>query len=170
MEEDKEKDMDKRDQVAEPAREKKSVDQEWAETLGLEIREQQTPPPVIPPVPDQSGAPAPETPRYQPAPEPPRYQQGPQPGCNLPPDMPRWREPMPPTYMLWAILSTLCCCIVPGVVAIYFSAMVSSRYYEQNYEGARRASRNAEIWIIVSVVLGVISSALYVPFMLMGIG
>lgn len=161
MEEDKEKDLDKSGQEAESAQEKKSVDREWADVLGLEIREKETPPPVIPPVPDGNASPSPE---------PPRYRQEAQPGCNLPPDMPRWREPMPPTYMLWAILSTLCCCIVPGIVAIYFSAMVSSRYYEQNYEGARRASRKAEIWIIVSVVLGVISSALYVPFMLMGIG
>lgn len=129
---------------------KKSLDEDWAETLGLEIRnKEKTPPPVIPPVPTGSQFP----PRHE----------------GVPPRMPERREPMPPTYMLWAILSTLCCCIVPGIVAIYFSAMVSSRYYERDYEGARRASHKAEIWIIVSIVLGVVSAALYVPFSFLGV-
>lgn len=141
---------EKEDKLEEKGKEMgKSVDEEWAETLGLEIKSgQQTPPPVIPPVPQGS------------APVPPPVE---------PPRVPEWREPMPPTYMLWAILSTLCCCIIPGVVAIYFSAMVSSRYYQRDYEGARRASRKAEIWIIASIVLGVVSAALYFPFALLGL-
>lgn len=141
---------DKLDKLEEKGKEMgKSVDEDWAEALGLEIKDGgQTPPPVIPPVP-QGCAPVPPP--------------------VVPPHVPEWREPMPPTYMLWAILSTLCCCIIPGVVAIYFSTMVSSRYYQRDYEGARRASRKAEIWIIASIVLGVVSAALYFPFALLGL-
>lgn len=86
----------------------------------------------------------------------------------LPPAIPR--EPMPPTFMLWAVLSTICCCLPAGVVAIVFAAQVGSRYYARNYEGARKASRLAEIWIIVSIVLGIVSNALYLPFSLLSGG
>ncbi len=79
------------------------------------------------------------------------------------------REPMPPTYLIWSIVATLLCCFIPGIVAIVFSSMVTSRYLSGNIERARRASRMAEIWIIVSIVAGVISNTLYFPFML-GIG
>ena len=50
---------------------------------------------------------------------------------------------------------------------IVFSSQVSSRYYARDYEGARRASRQAEIWIIVSIVAGVIVNALYMPLSLL---
>lgn len=77
------------------------------------------------------------------------------------------RPVMPPTYMLWAILSLICCCFPAGIVAVIMSARVSSRFYEGDYEGAKRASRNAEIWIIVSFVLGVLINTLYLPFSLL---
>lgn len=79
---------------------------------------------------------------------------------------PAKREPMPPTYLVWSIVSTLLCCFIPGVVAIVFSAMVSSRYFSGDTEGARRASRMAEIWIILSIVLGIVSLTLYIPMMM----
>ena len=77
-------------------------------------------------------------------------------------------EPMPPTYLIWSILSTVFCCFIPGIIAIIFSSMVSSKYFAGDIEGARRASRMAEIWIIVSVVLGVVAATLYIPFILIG--
>ena len=73
---------------------------------------------------------------------------------------------MPPTHLIWAILATVVCCLVPGVVAIIFSSQVNTRYFSGDVEGARRASRNAEIWIIVSFVLGLLSATLYLPIML----
>lgn len=145
-------DIEKKDQT------RKSVDEEWADALGMEIREDaKTPPPVIPPVPkheEQQKPEPPELPEYlRTAPESTRQM--------------AFSEPMPPTYMVWAVLATLCCCLLPGVVAIYFSAMVSSRYYARDYEGAKRASHNAQIWIIAAIVLGVVSAIFYVPFALM---
>lgn len=77
-------------------------------------------------------------------------------------------EPMPSTWLIWSVLATVFCCFIPGIIAIIFSSQVSSRYYNGDYEGARRASRNAEIWIIVSVVLGVMAATLYLPFMMLG--
>ena len=75
-------------------------------------------------------------------------------------------EPMPSTYLIWSILVTIFCCFIPGIIAIIFSSMVSSKYYIGDIDGSRRASRQAEIWIIVSVVLGVLAATLYIPFML----
>lgn len=81
-------------------------------------------------------------------------------------EAPAEREPMPPTYLVWSIVATLLCCFIPGVVAIIFSAMVSSRYFAGDTEGARRASRMAEIWIILSIVLGIVTFTLYIPMMM----
>ncbi|MCH5232065.1 MAG: CD225/dispanin family protein [Muribaculaceae bacterium] len=75
-------------------------------------------------------------------------------------------EVMPPTYLIWSILTTVFCCFIPGIVAIIFSSQVSSKFYAGDIEGARKSSRLAEIWIIVSVVLGVLTATLYLPFML----
>lgn len=77
-------------------------------------------------------------------------------------------RPMPSTWLVWSVLVTVFCCFIPGIVAIIFSSQVSSRYYAGDYEGAERASRAAEIWIIVSFVLGVLAATLYIPFMLIG--
>ena len=88
---------------------------------------------------------------------------------TTPPPVPGTDHPQVPpvsTYFVWAIVMTIICCTIPGIVAIIFSSQVSTRYAVGDLEGARRASRNAEIWIIVSFVLGVISSVLYLPMML----
>lgn len=75
-------------------------------------------------------------------------------------------EPMPSTWLIWSILVAVFCCFIPGIIAIIFSSQVSGKYYSGDIEGAKQASRNAEIWIIVSFVLGVLAATLYIPFML----
>lgn len=136
-------DNDNPDHSKEPQTEVKTQTEEWAETLGLEYDPQRvvknTPPP------------------FQPAP----------PAFNISSGNShienRISEPMPPTYLLWSVIMTLCCCTIPGIIAIIFSAKVSSRYYAGDIDGARKASSTAEIWIIVSFVLGVLSATLYAP-------
>lgn len=66
----------------------------------------------------------------------------------------------PDTYLLWSILTTILCCLPTGIAAIVMSSRVSSRYSRGDYEGAVRASRAAELWIIVTVVLGLVA----IPF------
>lgn len=75
--------------------------------------------------------------------------------------------PMPPTNLLWAILSTICCCLPLGVLAIIFATRVSTRYYRGDYEGAAKASRRAEWCIIAAIVLGLLWGILYLPFSLL---
>lgn len=123
------------------------VEKEWASKLGMRFDEERLAPPEQPLPP----TPPPPVPPVSP----------------VPPHMYRFHEPMPPTYMVWAIISTICCCLPAGIVAIFFSSQVSTRYYSRDYEGARRASERAEIWIIAAIVAGVIVNALYFPLMLM---
>lgn len=78
-------------------------------------------------------------------------------------------EPMPSTWLVWSVICTILCCFIPGVVAIIQSSRVSSKYFAGDIEGAKRASRNAEIWIIISFVLGVLSNTLYLPLALAGL-
>ena len=78
-------------------------------------------------------------------------------------------EPMPSTYLVWSVICTILCCFIPGIVAIINSTKVSSKYFAGDIEGAKRASRNAEIWIIISFVLGVITNTLYIPLSIAGL-
>lgn len=142
-----------------PVKREFEVEEEWAEKLGMHFDEKQ--------VKRDSQAPQPDS--FQQAPPPyPGMQTTPPPvgpGMNET-QIPR-REPMPPTYLVWSILATLCCCMPAGIAAIIFSASVSSKYYAADYEGAKRASRQAEIWIIVAIVAGIITNALYLPLTLL---
>ena len=139
----------------------KSVDDAWAETLGI--------PNNVPPIPNTAQthfssqpnnmSPTPAGSTGYTAPAAPMGQRS----------MALQSEQMPPTYLVWSIIMTILCCTIPGIVAIIFSAKVSSKYYEGDLDGSRRASRNAEIWIIVSFVLGVLSNTLYLPLALAGL-
>lgn len=144
-----------------PARDPYEVEKEWAGALGMNFDSERAsvPPPVESREPEgnesdgqkdeKSSAPVYILP----------------PGTQLPPL--HSNGPMPPTYMVWAIVATVCCCLPAGIVAIIFSSQVSTRYYSRDYEGARRASERAEIWIIIAIVLGIIVNALYFPLALM---
>lgn len=74
--------------------------------------------------------------------------QGRQPSPELP--------PMPSTYLGWNIAATLLCCIPAGIVGIIYSAMVRSKYSIGDYEGAAKASSRASLWLIISIVVGII--------------
>lgn len=66
-------------------------------------------------------------------------------------------EPCPPTYLAWSIIVTICCCLIPGIVAIVYSTRVEPLYNRGDYAGARKASETAQLWIIAAVVIGIIS-------------
>ena len=84
-----------------------------------------------------------------PSQQPPSYQ--PQPGYG--PQQPYGAQPpMPDTYMVWAILATLLCCLPFGIVSIVKASQVSTLYYQGNYAEARAASRAARNWAIASAV------------------
>lgn len=109
-----------------------------------------TPPPVPQP-------PVPQPPELQHAmPQPPM----PQPPMPQPPVAP---EAEAPTNLVWAVIATVMCCQITGVIAIAYGVMTSSANSVGNYENARRYSYIAQIWVMVSIVLGLI----YMPIALL---
>lgn len=44
--------------------------------------------------------------------------------------------PKPENYLVWAILSTVCCCLPFGLVSIVYAAKVDSLYTSKQYEAA----------------------------------
>jgi hypothetical protein len=80
-----------------------------------------------------------------------------------PPPPPPGYPPQPPAaqapknYLVWSILVTLFCCVIPGIVAIVFSAQVNGLWAQGRYAEAQKASARARTWVIISAVLGLIS-------------
>lgn len=160
--------LEKSDVVAEPSASggepmEKSVDEEWAESLKIDYDgpKLRTTPPPVPGSHDRMRRQNEVRQNMGPVFGSAQYYGTPQENVDA--------EPMPSTYMIWSVLSTVFCCFIPGIVAIVFSSQVSSRYYSGDIEGSKRASRRAEIWIIVSFILGVLSSTLYIPIMLLSV-
>ena len=90
-----------------------------------------------------------------PSQQPPSYQ--PQPGYG--PQQPYGaRPPMPDTYMVWAVLVTVFCCLPFGIVSIVKASQVSSLYKQGRYQEAVAASEAAKKWAIWSAVAGVVLS------------
>lgn len=72
----------------------------------------------------------------------------------------------PPTYLAWAIICTICCCLPAGIVAIIYAVNIKNAYYSGDYAKAYRNSSRAQIWIIVSIVLGIIAIPLQILYYL----
>src|SRR5690606_40022434 len=59
----------------------------------------------------------------------------------------------PNNYLVLAIISTVFCCLIPGIVSIVNAAKVNEAYALGNYEQAERASKNAKTWAIVGIAI-----------------
>ncbi|HVM62302.1 MAG TPA: CD225/dispanin family protein [Verrucomicrobiae bacterium] len=70
-----------------------------------------------------------------------------------------------PSWLVPAILSTICCCLPFGIISIVYAAQVNTKLQAGDIHGAREASRNAQIWFWLAVAFGLISMCfLWVPF------
>jgi hypothetical protein len=77
------------------------------------------------------------------------------------------REPEIPSYLTQAILVTLCCCQLFGIVAIVFAAQVSSHVARGDYQAARKASDQARLWCTIGFVGGLIANLLIGLFVIL---
>ena len=59
-------------------------------------------------------------------------------------------------YLVLSIISTVCCCLPFGIVAIVFAAKINSSVTAGDYEAAEKAAKTAKIWIIVAVAVGIV--------------
>lgn len=62
----------------------------------------------------------------------------------------------PGNNLVWAILSTIFCCIPFGVVSIVYSCKVNSLAEQGFYDEAKSAARKSRIWAIVAGIVGFI--------------
>ena len=101
-----------------------------------------------------------------PVPQPPELQHAmpqspmPQPPMPQPPVAP---EAEAPTNLVWAVIVTVMCCQITGIIAIVYGAMTSTANSAGNYEKARHYSDIAQIWVMVSIALGLV----YMPVALL---
>ena len=62
------------------------------------------------------------------------------------------QPPPPENHMVWAILSTILCCMPLGVVAIIKASKVEQLWYQGFHAEAQKAADDAKKWSIYSAV------------------
>lgn len=62
----------------------------------------------------------------------------------------------PPNYLVFAILTTIFCCQILGIVSIVFAAQVNSRWNSGDTQGALDASKNAKLWAWIAFGSGIL--------------
>ena len=65
------------------------------------------------------------------------------------------------SYLIPAILVTLCCCVPLGIPAIVFAAQVEGRLAGGDVEGAMESSRRAKRWCWIALASGLAVGVLY---------
>ena len=67
----------------------------------------------------------------------------------------------PPNHLVWAILSTLFCCLPLGIASIVFAAQVNSKYAAGDFTGAQESSRKARSFALWATIIGLVLAVLY---------
>ena len=62
----------------------------------------------------------------------------------------------PNNYLVWAILTTLFCCLPLGIVSIVKSTQVSGLWAQGQYAEAQKASDDAKKWAMWSAIIGAV--------------
>lgn len=114
-----------------------------------------TPPPGhLPPKPPVSN---------QPPPPPPPPPPGGIPGYQAPGTV--WSPGMvttkPQNHLIWAIASTLLCCMPLGIVSIVFAAQVDSAWNAGDHAKAQASSEKAKNFAIASAAISIAVSVIY---------
>ena len=84
-----------------------------------------------------------------------------------PPAAPQYNQPggtPPQNYLVWAILTTIFCCLPFGIVSIVYSTQVNSKWAAGDAAGAMDSSDKAKKWAIASAVVGIVVAVLYILF------
>lgn len=116
-----------------------------------------------------------QPPGYPPAPPPPPpgppggYGSQPPGGYGTPPpgvpgQYPSAPQGKPDNYLVWAILTTIFCCLPFGIVAIVKSSKVDGLWSSGQYAEAQAASADAKKWSIIAAIVGVVAGILYALF------
>jgi hypothetical protein len=116
-----------------------------------------------PPYPQQPNYGAPQPPNYG-APQPPNYGTPQPPNYGAP--QPPYYGPPPENHLVWAILSTVLCCLPLGIVSIVKSNQVNTLWLQGFPMEARKAAEDAKKWAMWSAITTGILVLLYVIFII----
>lgn len=72
----------------------------------------------------------------------------------------------PDNYLVWAILSTVLCCLPLGIVSIIKSSEVNSKWNRGDYTGAMESSAAAKKWAIWSAIASLVVGVIYLIFIM----
>lgn len=83
-----------------------------------------------------------------------------------PPPAPGYSSPAaggtpPPNYLIWAILSTVLCCLPLGIASIVFAAQVNGKWAAGDVAGAQESSAKAKKFAIWAAIAGVVFIIIY---------
>ncbi|MFT4202821.1 MAG: CD225/dispanin family protein [Chitinophagaceae bacterium] len=87
----------------------------------------------------------------------------------LQPQQPQFQQPQfrqpgvtpPDNYLVWAILSTIFCCLPFGIVSIVKSTQVNNKFIAGDIEGAKQSAAAAKKWAIISAIAWVVFIIIY---------
>jgi hypothetical protein len=74
-----------------------------------------------------------------------------------------------PNYLVFAVLTTVLCCLPTGIAAIIYAAQVNTKLQLGDIAGAQAASNNAKMWCWISFGLGLVMVVGYGALMTLGI-
>jgi hypothetical protein len=72
----------------------------------------------------------------------------------------------PDNYLVWAILTTIFCCLPFGIVSIVHAAKVDGAWYAGQTGEAMRRSAEAKKWATWAAISGLIIAALWFLFVI----
>ena len=72
------------------------------------------------------------------------------------------RPPTPDNYLVWAILSTIFCCLPLGIASIVYSSKVDGQYNAGDFIGAQDSANKAKKFAMWAAISGVIVAVLYI--------
>ena len=64
--------------------------------------------------------------------------------------------------MVAAVLTTIFCCLIGGIIAIIYASQVNTKLAQGDIAGAQSASKTAMGWIIANIVLGLLGGLCYI--------
>lgn len=99
--------------------------------------------------------------------EPPNYGTPPPPGGGYG-GAPQGQPPA--NNLVWAILSTLFCCLPLGVASIVFAAQVNGKWAAGDVAGAQEAADKAKKFALWGAIAGAVVIALYIVFFVVLVG
>jgi uncharacterized membrane protein YvbJ len=74
-----------------------------------------------------------------------------------------------PNYLVFAILTTVLCCLPAGIAAIVYAAQVNGKLQAGDIAGAQAASKNAKMWCWIAAGAGVAVGLIYGLVAVLGI-